>query len=154
MLSKKILSLSLATGLVISASSSTFAWEGQYESATLPNTTKASTELMNSFTTLVTTKACLNILLEVLHNAINLSNKAQAFYQQLEALKVFDHTANINKLKIDFENLYENDPAFKQAVNSAWVIDVKTGNKQHASIQCINKHTAMPSVNRLTRKYY
>ena len=130
MLSKKFLSLSLAAGLAVSASSNVFALGGQSDVASSPSATQCSTEIMSNITTLLATRACVIALLNTI-NAI-ISPEVQAFCQQLK------YSQDVNKLAVEFERLYNSNKEFKEVVDEAWITDA-TGSKTHASIQCTDQ---------------
>ena len=133
MLSKKILSLLLIGGLTVTAPLSTSAWNGESKSDALSGTTEVSKEIMNSATTLLMTRACVIMLLNTIRT-IN-SPEIQNFCVQLEQQK-HNPATDISNLKAKFEHLYKTDLSFKKAVDGAWVWDLYTGKKQHASTQC------------------
>ncbi len=132
MLSKKILSLSLAAGLAISASSNTFALGGQSEVAPLPSATECSTEIRSNIITLLAIPACRAIFLTKLVDAMINSPVSKAYFQKLEVFKQLKHhkyTRDVQKLTEDFCYWYDNDAKFRKVVADALVKDANGINK-------------------------
>ena len=127
MLSKRILSLSLVAGLTFSSTLSAFAWNDQSETTNSFETKEISTEIINNAATMLMIPACRDYLFSAVNKLSDLA--VVAFCYQLK------YSNDVHKLTMEFERLYNNDLAFKQAVNEAWVWDISTGNKQHASVQ-------------------
>ncbi|MBQ2671792.1 MAG: hypothetical protein IJG00_03170 [Clostridia bacterium] len=145
MFTKKFLSLLLAVGLAFGSTSSVFAGKGEYKSDTLLTVSEDKADIMINIDEVLKLPVCRDYLLSALSELSILS--VVAFCCQLK------YATDICRLKAEFERLYNDEPAFKEVVDKAWVIDVETGSKEHASIQCIDKHTAIP-VRRLSRKYW
>lgn len=123
MLSKKILSFSLALGLAAGLSAGVFASECQ-------------SEIVSNSEVLISIPAC---RLAILKSVSSISSPlVQLFVENLK--KYYD--GKLNGLKSEFDFLYAHDKAFKKAVDSAWVCDANTGKHSHASSPCkIRKHT-------------
>ena len=134
MLLKRILSLSLAAGLAVGASANVFAWDGESELDTLNNK-----EIISNAAEMLSIRACAVIFLDEIR--VITSSAVKSFCDQLS--KQLEYFQDVSNLKSEFERLYESDEAFRDAVNKAWVIDVATGSKQHASVQDgINKRSS------------
>ena len=130
MLPKKILSLSLAAGLAVSASSNVFAFNGKSDVASSPSATECSIEIMSNITTLLKIRTCV-IALSSAVKTIDLP-EVQAFCNQLK------YVEDVNKLAAAFERLYNSNAKFKEVVDDAWVADI-TGKKRHATIQGVRQ---------------
>lgn len=139
MLLKRILSLSLAAGLAVGASANVFAWDGESELGTFSNITENNKGFISDAAKMLSIRACAVMFLNEIRGITSLVVKS--FCDQLS--KQLEDSQDVSNLKSEFERLYESDEAFRDAVNKAWVIDVETGSKQHASVQDgINKRSS------------